>query len=80
MLLPICSLHKKEAAIFPVALKGKIGGSTVAIRNLIFEELNSTDNCRRQAEKTREVTTVKGKVRYITFSIVMKVKRMDCGT
>lgn len=75
MLLPVCSLHKKEAVIFPMALKDKIGGSTVAISNLIFEELNSIDNCKREAEKTREV-----KVRYIKSRIVMKVKRMGCGT
>lgn len=63
-----------------MALKDQIGGSTVAIRNLIFGELNSTDGCKRHTEKTREVTMMKGKVRYITFRIVMKVKRMDCGT
>lgn len=57
-----------------------MGGLLLQLGILIFEELNSTDNCRRQAEKTREVTMMKGKVRYITFSIVMKVKRMDCGT
>lgn len=62
-----------------MALKDKIG-STVTISNLIFEELNSIDNCKREAEKTREVTMMKVKVRYIKSRIVMKVKCMDCGT
>lgn len=57
-----------------------MGGSTVAISDLIFEELNSIDNCKREAKKTREVTMMKVKVRYIKSRIIMKVKRLDCGT
>lgn len=57
-----------------MALKDKIGGSTVTISNLIFEELNSIENCKREAEM------MKVKVRYIKSRIVMKVKCMDCGT